>query len=110
MSSIKYWTPDYSGKFKTPKNKKTTLLRVVSSEPGRFIKRRVSEVYSGARNWKMSKRDSDNCDLILEYAEKVLVGEKLQAGLRSAVKKNEWSFNQIVYQAVAAINTYDEYY
>ncbi|MFK5895017.1 MAG: hypothetical protein QM504_17505 [Pseudomonadota bacterium] len=75
-----------------------------------FIIDKVSDIYSGAKHWKMSEKDAENCDLLLNYGEKVWANEKLQAGLRSAVEKNEWSFNQIVYQAVAAINTYDETY
>ncbi len=75
-----------------------------------FIKNTISEYHKAASSWKESDSDIDNCYLLMDYGDRINLAEKLQDGLKSAIQKNKWSFNQIIYQAKAAINTYDETY
>ena len=48
--------------------------------------------------------------MLIDYGNKINVAEKLQDGLKSAILKNEWSFNQIIYQALSALDKFDEVY
>jgi len=70
-----------------------------------YIKVGLSKIHEPAFYWEMSLEDDIYCDKLLKYEEDdyELLSEKLYAGLRSAIKSNQWTFGQIVYHAVAVI-------
>lgn len=75
-----------------------------------YLQKSISDLHKGAVNWKSSEKDLEGCKMLIDYGDKINVAEKLQDGLKSAILKNKWSFNQIIYQALAALKTYDENY
>jgi len=76
----------------------------------KYISKAVGQFYKGALSWEPSEEDIEVCRMLVDYGEKINLAEKLQDGLKSAIKKNDWTFHQIVYQARSALVTYDENY
>jgi len=75
-----------------------------------YIKSRVVEFHTPAVFWVSSDKDIEQCEVMLQSEWNFELEEKLGDGLKSAFTKNKWTFNQIVYQAIAAIKTQKEQY
>lgn len=75
-----------------------------------FIRETASFLHKAADKWDPSEKDLEACHCIVVNGDRINLAEKLQDGMKSALVSGKWSFNQIVYQAMAALNTYDEHY
>ncbi len=70
-----------------------------------FIQTGTMEIHSDAKHWKPSEKDLEHCERLMDCDSNIPLAEKLRNGLKSAFQKNDWRFGQIVYQAVAAVET-----
>ena len=75
-----------------------------------FLKNIISPFHVKAKQWVASNEDLDHCALLLEHDTNLPIAKKLRAGLKSACDKKEWRFGQVVYQAIAAIETKEMLY
>jgi|GEM_PF-2937086 len=91
-----------------------SLIEVIGSMDNHqmydYIKNVVGNYHTEANYWEPSDKDLEICTILTDYGDKIDLREKLSHGLKSAVKKDKWSFQQITYQAMAALNNYDEIY
>lgn len=75
-----------------------------------FLKNTISAYHEEAKHWVASTEDLEYCERLQSCDSNIPLAEKLRAGLTSAFEKDDWRFGQVVYQAVAAIDTKEMFY